>query len=272
MFRPNRLKARILAGEKCFGTWLQSASPTFAEMAAIAGFDFFIVDQEHGPGGLQDAIDMMRAASGGEATMVLRVPSSDPVYLKRLVDAGLEAVLVPMVETADEARAIVAACRFPPRGTRGNAWDITRSSSYGLQQDYYDRADDNFLIIVQIETAKAVENAAEIAAVDGVDVVFIGPTDLSGSIGLPGQTGAPEVEALIDRAMTAARDAGKPLASVPRIGRSWQQVFDDGFAMVAAGSEIFYYRQAITRLMTEWQSHRGEDAAPSDGGKGGYSG
>ena len=261
MFRPNRLKARVRAGDRSFGTWLQSGSPTFAELAAVAGFDFFVVDQEHGPGDLQTAIDQMRAASGAPATMVLRVPSSEPVYLKRLVDAGLEAVLVPMVETAEQARAIVAACRFPPRGTRGNAWDITRSSSYGFQPDYYERADDNLLIIVQVETAKAVENAAEIAAVDGVDVVFIGPTDLSGSIGLPGQTGAPEVEALIRRAMDAVRAAGKPLASVPRIGRSWQQVFDDGFLMVATGSEIFYYRQATTVLMGEWRAYSGADGA-----------
>ena len=152
MFRPNRLKARIRAGEKSFGTWLQSASPTFAEMAAIAGFDFFIVDQEHGPGDLQAAIDQMRAGACTDATMVVRVPSHDPVYLRRLVDAGVEAVLVPMVDTAEQARAIVAACRFPPRGTRGNAADITRSSSYGFVADYLDRADDNLLIIVQIET------------------------------------------------------------------------------------------------------------------------
>ncbi|SDB29806.1 HpcH/HpaI aldolase family protein [Bauldia litoralis] len=272
MFRPNRLKARIRAGERSFGTWLQSATPTFAELAATAGFDFFIVDQEHGPGDLGDAIDQMRAASGGEATMVVRVPSSEPVYLKRLVDAGVEGLLVPMVETAEEARAIVAACRFPPRGSRGNAWDITRSSSYGFQADYYDRADDNLLIIVQIETARAVENAREIAGVDGVDVVFIGPTDLSGSIGLPGQTGAPEVTALIEQAMKAAVDAGKPLASVPRIGRSWQQVFDDGFLMVATGSEIYYYRQATTALMGEWRAYRGDQGLSAEGPKGSYSG
>jgi 4-hydroxy-2-oxoheptanedioate aldolase len=268
VFRPNRLKARVLAGERSLGTWLQSGSATFAEMAAAAGFDFFIVDQEHGLGSIEEAVDIMRAASGGEATVIVRVPSSDPVYLKRLVDAGVEGVLVPMVETAEEARAVVAACRFPPRGGRGNAWDITRSSSYGFANDYYGRADDNLLVIVQIETVTAVQNAAEIAAVEGVDIVFIGPTDLSGSIGLPGQTGAPEVEALIARAMAAARQAGKPLASVPRIGRSWQQVFDDGFAMVATGSEIYYYRTATQALLAEWRDYRGVEPAtrPAAGG------
>lgn len=271
MFRPNRLKARLLAGERSLGTWLQSGSPTFAEMAAAAGFDFFIIDQEHGLGSLEEAVAMMRAASGGDATVVVRVPSSDPVYLKRLVDAGVEGLLVPMVESAEQARAVVAACRFPPRGTRGNAWDIARASSYGFAGGYYDRADDNLLVIVQIETAAAVENAAEIAAVDGVDVVFIGPTDLSGSIGLPGQTGAPEVEALIARAMRAAREAGKPLASVPRVGRTWSEVLDDGFAMVAAGSEIFYYRTAAKALVEAWEGYKGATRHEVTG-PGGYTG
>ena len=140
---------------------------------------------------------------------VIRVPSADPVYLRRLVDAGAEALLVPMVESAEQARAIVEAVRFPPRGKRGNAFDATRSSSFGLVADYYGRADDNLLILVQIETMTGVENARAIADVEGVDVIFIGPTDLSGSMGMPGQTGAPEVDAQIRRAMAAAREAGQ---------------------------------------------------------------
>jgi 4-hydroxy-2-oxoheptanedioate aldolase len=191
MFRQNRLKQRILAGEKSFGTWLQSGCPTFAEIASTAGFDFFVMDQEHGPGGLETAMEMARAAACAPATAMVRVPSSHPTYLKRLIDAGIEGILVPMVESAAEAEQVVKACRYPPRGNRGNAADIARCSGYGLQADYLARADDNLLIAVQIETAEAVAHAAEIAAVDGVDLVFIGPTDLSGSIGLMGQTGRP---------------------------------------------------------------------------------
>lgn len=261
MFRPNRLKARIGAGEPSFGTWLQSAAPTFAEIAAIAGFDFIIMDQEHGAGGLEAAVETMRAAACTEATVMIRVPSSEPTYLRRLVDAGAQALLVPMVETAEEARAIVEAVRFPPHGKRGNANDITRSSSYGMVPDYYERADDSLLVVVQIETVKAVDNARAIAEVDGVDVVFIGPTDLSGSAGLPGRTGAPDVDVLIRRAMSAVRTAGKPLATVPRAGRSAQELFDEGFAFIASGSEIHFYRLAVERLMAEWRAYRGEAAA-----------
>ncbi len=269
MFRPNRLKARLTAGQRSFGTWVQSGSPTFAEMAALAGFDFFIADQEHGPGDLQTAIDQMRAASSSDATLVLRAPSTDPLYIRRLLDAGLEAVLVPMVESGSQAKAIVDLCRFPPRGTRGNAWPITRAASYGFASDYYAQADDNFLIIVQIETAKGVANAREIAAVDGVDAIFIGPTDLAGSIGLPDQTGAPEVVALIRQAMGAVKAVGKPLATVPRMGRNWAEVFDDGFLMVAYNSDVTIYRQALSALMAEWRSFSGGKPGPVTG-SGGY--
>lgn len=270
MFRPNRLKARVRAGERSFGTWLQSGSPVFAEMAAIAGLDFIIMDEEHGTGTLQAAIDLMRAAACTETTMVIRVPSAEPVYLRRLVDAGADSLLVPMVETAEQARAIVEAVRFPPRGKRGNAADVTRSSSYGLVPDYYARADDNLLIIVQIETRLGVENAREIAEVEGVDVVFIGPTDLSGSLGLPGQTGAPEVDTAIRRAMAAAREAGKPLASVPRVGRSIAELFDEGFVMLASGSEIFFYRMALQQLMKDWRAYQGKDGGTATPEASGY--
>ena len=262
MFRPNRLKARVRAGEKCIGTWLQSAAPTFAEMAAVAGFDFVIMDEEHGAGELHHAVDMMRAAACTETTMVIRVPSDNPVYLRRLVDAGCEALLVPMVESAEQARAIVEAVRFPPRGKRGNAWDAARASSFGLYPRYYEEADDNLLIIVQIETRAGVENAREIAGVEGVDVIFIGPTDLSGSIGFPNQTGAPEVDREIRRAMAAAREAGKPLATVPRVGRSSFELFEEGFSMIASGSELYFYRLGITQMMKEWREYQGKEPAP----------
>jgi 4-hydroxy-2-oxoheptanedioate aldolase len=172
----------------------------------------------------------------------------------------VEAILVPMVETAEQARAIVSACRFPPRGSRGDAAYVTRSSSYGLDPDYYARADDNLLIMVQIETCTAVANAKEIAAVDGVDLVFIGPADLSSSIGLRGKTNAPEVEALIAEIVQVCNRAGKPLGTVPRIGKSWQQLIDDGFSLLAAGCDIIVYKEALSKLVSEREAHLRQSA------------
>jgi 4-hydroxy-2-oxoheptanedioate aldolase len=257
MIRKNRLKTNLRAGQKSFGIWLQSACPTFAEISALVGFDFFIMDQEHGPGDVQAAIDMTRAAAVTDTTSLIRVPSSDPITLRRIADGGAEGVLVPMVETAAQAKEIADACRFPPLGKRGNAWDATRASGYGIAKDYFDRVHDEFLIAVQIETLRGVENARAIAEVDGIDLVFIGPTDLSGSIGLPGQTNAPEVEALIARCVEAVRPTGKPLGTVPRRGKTWQQAFDDGFLLVAAGSEIYYFRTAAEAQFRDWVEYCG---------------
>lgn len=259
MLPPNRLKKRIQSGRQSLGTWVQSGSATFAEIAALAGLDFLIVDQEHGPSDLSGAIDAMRATACMETTVVIRVPSADPVSLRRLVDAGAQALLVPMVESAETARAIVEAVRFPPQGKRGNAAEITRSSRYGLVPDYYERANDSLLIIVQVETLAGVENAAQIAAVDGVDVVFIGPTDLSCSMGLPGQTGAPEVEAAIRQTVEAVRSADKPLATVPRAGRTLNDLAGEGYAMLASGSDIAIYRAAVQSMLREWKG-RGDFA------------
>jgi 4-hydroxy-2-oxoheptanedioate aldolase len=255
MIRTNRLKANLKAGQKSFGIWLESTDATFAEISALVGFDFFIFDLEHGTGTVLSAVDVMRAAACTDTTAMIRVPSSDPIYLRRIADAGAEALIVPMVETAEEARKIVDACRFPPLGKRGNAWDVTRASGYGVARDYLQRVHDDLLIVVQIETELGVKNARAIAEVDGVDVVFIGPTDLSGSIGLPGQTGAPEVEALIAECVAAVAPTGKPLATVPRRGRTWQQCFDDGFAFVAAGSDIHYFRVAAEAQFRDWKAY-----------------
>lgn len=255
MIRRNRLKANLRAGQKSFGMWLQSPDPTFAEITALAGFDFFIFDLEHGTGDVLTAVEVMRAAACTNSTAMIRVPSSDPITLRRIADAGAEALLVPMVETAEEAKKIVDACRFPPLGKRGNAWDITRAAGYGIAKDYMERVHDELLVVVQIETEKGVKNARAIAEVDGVDVVFIGPTDLSGSIGLPGQTGAPEVEALIAECVAAVEPTGKPLATVPRRGKTWHQCFDDGFLFVAAGSDLYYFRVAAEAQYRDWQAY-----------------
>lgn len=250
----NVLKTKIRKGSNCFGMWLHSASPAIAEIVAHVGLDFVIIDQEHGPGGLENAVAMMRAMLGTSTSPVIRVPSGDPVYLKRVVDAGAQSILVPMVNTAEEAKVVVDACLFPPRGNRGNAVGVVRASRYGMVANYIDTAHEQMLIIPQVETAEAITNARAIASVPGVDIVFIGPSDLSGSIGLPGKTGAKEVVDLIAEAYDAIRQAGKPVATVPRDGRGWRDLFGDGYQMVATGSDLAYVREAALAQAGEWET------------------
>ena len=259
----NTLKSRIQAGRPSFGMWLQSTCPTIAEIAGLVGLDFVIIDQEHGPGDIQSAIDMMRALSGSPTTAVVRAPINDQAYLKRILDAGAQAVLVPMIDTAAEAKQLVDACLYPPRGRRGNAAVVVRGAGYGLVSDYVQRAHETLLIVPQIETITAVANARDIASVPGVDMVFIGPADLSGSAGVPDQTGAPEVSRLIAEAESAVRAAGKPLATVPRVGKSWQDLFSEGYLAVATTSDLAMLRQGVVEAAEGWRRYQATGNAGS---------
>ena len=154
MGRENRLRTTLLGGGQAIGIWLQSGEPAFAEIAGLAGLDFFIVDLEHGPGDVRTVTDMMRAASGTTATGIVRVPSSEPITIRRMLDAGAAGVLVPMVETADEAQRVVDACRYPPRGRRGMATDVVRGADYGLDVGYLRHAHEQVLVAVQIENPR----------------------------------------------------------------------------------------------------------------------
>lgn len=244
MFRENRLKRTLAAGRPAVGCWLDMASPMAAEIVGLAGYDFVVIDHEHGPGTLADGLHLLQALSGTPATAVMRVPSNDPVYLKRALDLGVEGIMVPSVNSAEEARAVVAACRYPPAGVRGAAYGMARGADYGLAGTRYrDTAADELLIICQIETAGAVAAVPDIAAVPGVDCLFIGPYDLSGSIGRLGRFDAPEVAALLDRAERAIVDTGTIYGTIPVPGRPVETLLDRGCRLVVAGGDIGFVRQ-----------------------------
>lgn len=246
MFRPNHLKATIAAGTPALGVWLQLGEPSIAEIASLAGYDFLILDNEHGSASLEATVHCMRAAQAGRATVMVRAPGQDPDYLKRVLDAGAEAVMVPMVETAEQARAVVTACRYPPAGRRGYSAPTVRASGYGADPDYAAKANDSLFICVQIESDVAAANAAEIAAVDGVDMVFIGVADLSGSIGLMGQPGRPEVDAQIRKAEAGVRSSGKPLGTIPRPGHTMVDLAGEGYLLLAGVADAAALRMAFS--------------------------
>ncbi|MDF1792345.1 MAG: aldolase/citrate lyase family protein [Thalassobaculaceae bacterium] len=245
MLRDNALKAKILAGEPTLGVWLQMSDPSIAEIASLVGYDCLILDNEHGFASLDTTVHMMRAAQAGNATCMVRCPGSDRDYMKRVLDAGAEALMIPMVESAAEARAIVDACRYPPQGRRGYSAPTVRASGYGAAPDYAKRANGNLLICVQIESDKAATKAREIAAVDGVDLVFIGVADLSGSIGLLEQPGNAKVNPHIARAERGIRAAGKPLGTIPRPGHSLTDLAAEGYSFVAGLADAYLLRAGM---------------------------
>jgi len=238
MFRPNALKRKLLSGGRVLGCWTGLGHPQIVELLALTGFDFLLLDQEHGAGDPTSLAASLQAMSATQATSIVRVPWNDPVYLKRVLDMGVEGVMVPNIESAEAARAAVAACRYPPRGFRGSAIGSVRASNYGMAADYRNRADDEILVIGQIESKRAVEAIDEIAAVDGLDVLFIGPHDLSGTFGHLGDLKQPDVAAAIARAEAGIRKAGKPMGTVPHPGVSWADMFKRGYHMINAGSDV----------------------------------
>lgn len=260
MFRENRLKRTLAAGRPALGCWLDMASPVAAEIIGLAGYDFVVIDHEHGPGTLGDGLHLLQALSGTPATAVMRVPSNDPVYIKRALDLGVEGIMVPLVNSAEEARAAVAACRYPPAGVRGAAYGIARGADYGLAGTRYrDTAAAELLIICQIETVAAVAAVPDIAAVPGVDCLFVGPYDLSGSAGRLGRFDEPEVTALLDRAERAILDTGAVYGTIPMPGRSMEDLLRRGCRLVVAGGDIGFVRQGA---VAQAQAFRRAAGAP----------
>lgn len=238
MYRPNALKRKLAEGRKVLGCWSMLGNPVATEILGLCGYDFILIDQEHGLGDPTTLVAQLQAVNTTPATSVVRVPWNDHVYLKRVLDAGVEGVMIPSVDTAEEARAAVAACHYPPRGRRGAAASSARASGYGTAPDYVAGCGDNLLVIVQIESAKAVGNIDAICAVEGVDLVFIGPHDLSGTVGQLGNLKHPDVAPLIAHAEARIKASGKPMGTVPHPGHTWRDMMARGYDFVNAGSDI----------------------------------
>ncbi len=219
------------------GSWIMSASPIIAEAMGHAGYDWMLVDMEHSPIGISQATAILQALSGTPTEVVLRVPWNDPVMVKRVMDAGARSIMFPFIQSLDEARAAVAATRYPPQGTRGVA-GMHRASRFGTMPDYLTRANDQVAVILQLETPEAVALLPEIAALDGVDAVFIGPGDLSGGMGLLGQIGHADVQVALRGAAAAARKAGIACGIVGADAATVRSYIEMGFSYVAIASDL----------------------------------
>ncbi|WP_336490513.1 HpcH/HpaI aldolase family protein [Methylobacterium nigriterrae] len=232
----NTLKAALAQGQVQIGLWVGLAHPLIAEMAASAGFDWCLIDAEHGPNTLRDVLGQLQAI-GDRAAPVVRVAANEPWLLKQVLDLGAQTVLVPMVESAEEAARAVAACRYPPDGIRGVAAPIVRASGYGAVADYATTANDEICVIVQVETQNAAGQIDAIAAVEGVDAVFIGPADLSADMGFPGRPTEPEVLAEIDRLIGRIRAAGKAAGIIQYDAAAVARYAAAGVTFIGAGSD-----------------------------------
>jgi 4-hydroxy-2-oxoheptanedioate aldolase len=244
--QTNWVREKLRAGQPTIGCFLGLGSPNVAELMAHAGFDWLVIETEHN--GLDSAeIQHMLMAINATATIpIVRVPSANPVYIQRALDLGALGILVPLVRTAAEAEAIVRATRFPPLGTR--SWGPLRASHYTLDnRDYRDRANDNILVSLILETSEALENLEDIVSVAGVDAICLGPADLSFALGVDFLTGPhPVVEAAIERMLSVCRAHGVACGlgdSSPEALRSWR---DRGCTFLTYGPDYALLVKAVT--------------------------
>jgi len=249
----NRFKAALKAGKRQIGLWSAISSNLVAEAISRSGFDWIVLDMEHGPNEVPDLIAQMQAMQGGTATPVVRPPWNDFVAIKRVLDAGAQTLVVPYVQNRAEAEAAVRAIRYPPDGIRGVAV-TSRATGFGRIKEYARRAIDELCLILQVETAEAMERLEEIAGVDGVDGVFIGPSDLAASLGELGNPNAQKVQDAIRSAAERLRAIGKPAGILSGNDDDIQRYAGWGYQFIAVGADMGILARGADALAAKYRS------------------
>jgi len=251
----NAFKASLKQGDRALiGLWVACADAYVASIAGGAGFDWLVIDGEHAPNDLRSIVAQLLALQSSPAEAVVRPPVDEPWMLKQLLDAGARTLLVPMVDTPEQAAAVVRAVRYPPKGIRGMGAALGRVSDFGRRSDYATRADDDICLLVQAETPTAMGNLADIAAVDGVDGIFVGPADLSACMGLP--LTSPEVQRTIEDGIATIRAAGKPAGILTFDHDLNRRYLDLGATFVAVGADVTALSRALDDLSARYTAPR----------------
>ncbi|WP_426986303.1 HpcH/HpaI aldolase family protein [Pseudarthrobacter sp. Y6] len=234
------------------GMWVCSGSPLIAELCAGSGLDWLLIDAEHSPNGLESILAQLQAVNGHPVQVLVRPPVNDTVLIKQYLDLGVQNLLIPMVNSGAEAQSAVAATRYPPHGVRGVGSALARASRWNRIPDYLARAGDTISVTVQIESTAAVDAVGDILKVDGVDAIFLGPSDLAASMGLLGQQEHPKVRAAVEHCLKAAAAAGKPAgvnAFNPATARSYLAA---GAAFVLVGADVAILARGSEALAAQY--------------------
>jgi 2-keto-3-deoxy-L-rhamnonate aldolase RhmA len=251
------MRKEVLAGNLVFGTWCNLGSSITTEMAGMSGFDWILVDLEHGAGDYGNLVHQLQALSATPAVPIVRIEWNDPVQFKRVLDLGASGIMVPYVQSAEEAQLAAKAMRYPPAGIRGVA-KLNRASDFGTGfGEYFRSANDNLLTVVQIETEAGVENAEEIAAVEGVDVLFVGPLDLSTGMGIHQQYDNEQFLAALSKVGDAAKAHGKAAGILLLSDEMLPAVLERGYTFIAMGSDGSHVAAGMRRVAEMLNSHKG---------------
>lgn len=246
MYRRNLTKAKLLEGETVYGFIHCLAHAQVAEMIGQAGYDFVMIDGEHGPGGMSEHLACLQGVAATPATAILRVAANDTVMIKRALDIGIEGILVPDIRTVEEAGAAAAACFYPPVGNRGFSAGTVRASDYCLNVKKYTGDDGaELLVCLMIESAQGVENVRGIADIEGVDVIQVGPFDLTYDLGIPGQFEHPKFLEAMDKVEAEVKAAGKILGGVPLPGMPLEIILERGYRFITMGADVPMISEAL---------------------------
>jgi len=258
----NTFKQRLQSGEALIGLWLGLANPYSAELAANAGFDWLLIDGEHAPNDLRSLLGQLQAVAPYASQPVIRPVVGDTALIKQVLDIGVQTLLVPMVESVEQARELVRATRYPPLGVRGVGSALARASRWNTVPGYLDKADEQICLLVQIENREGLANLDAIAAVDGVDGVFIGPADLSAALGYRGNPGHPDVQAAIEDAIVRITTAGKAAGILSAAETLARRYLELGATFVAVGVDTTVLMRGLQSLASTFK----DAPAPSTGG------
>ena len=234
----NTFKQKLRRGEAQIGLWVASGDPTVAEICSHTGFDWLVIDGEHGPNGLRDVLAQLRAVGDTRSHAVVRVKDDDRAGIKQMLDIGAQTLLVPMIESTEQARAAVASVTYPPNGKRGIGAALARASGYNTHAGYLDEADAQICLLLQIESQAGLAALDDILEINGVDGVFIGPADLAADMGHRGNPTHPEVRACVEDAIRRIVAAGKPAGMLSSNRDFSERCLALGATFVAVGSDV----------------------------------
>lgn len=249
----NKLKAALATGNRLYGCWAGFADPYATEVLATAGFDWLTIDGEHAPNDLRTIMAQLQVLEAHGVNAIVRLPVGETWMIKQVLDIGAQTLLIPMVESADDARDLVRAMRYPPDGVRGSGAALARASRFSDIPDYFTTANEQMCLLVQVETVAGLDALEDICAVDGVDGVFIGPSDLAADMGFMGDGAHPDVADAIRDALTRIKAAGKVpgcLSVDPDIARMYR---DWGAQILAVGIDVVMLAQTARETAARWR-------------------
>lgn len=250
----NIFKQKISKGDLQIGLWLSSATSYMAEIAATSGYDWLLIDGEHAPNTVQNLVIQLQAIAPYQSHPIIRPLEGTQANIKQVLDIGAQTLLIPMVETAEQAKEVVSATRYPPEGLRGVGASVARASRWGRVKNYMQNVNDNLCLLVQVESKKALDNLDDIIMTDGIDGIFIGPADLSASLGYPDNAGHPAVQQKIEQAIKRIRQLGKAAGFLATDVEMAKKCISWGANFVAIGVDTMLYTQALDERLNQFKT------------------